>query len=1216
MKLKNKKLVYLMAMSLPLSITACVGNSDSKAKNLLNDNNSSIMQYDREETPISGIIGHYFAAPDFKEYVFSSVRKNGILSLDEEESHIISSRYANSSKQIIKSIRFEGLVKFDKPGRFIVELETQGSDNKLAQISSKIMLDGKNVSMSNPKSALKVNDISKLYKIKIEINSSNDLKALDGLRLVAVNTDNQTSEAINAKNLSSQIKLKGANDDGLDSADGATSNQLLIHANAFNGFTLLPVQSGNILSLSWQDSDYANGSTKYFASSEDIKTTLGLASPWSDEEKIFGPALQAGISPDTDNPVIASYPIIKPLLEGFDLTDTKNISMSFTSDKTDTSNISHSLSSTHEEGSSNSIGISANAGIDAKGPSGGLGFNYSKSWNTSDSSTNGLEYGTSNSLSLSQGIENNFDPSEKARMNIAMKFANYGTAPLEGLNPMLSIAAGKTPNTMQTIVTINSTEARKIERLNVGDVFPHGDPWLFSKIDSFDSTNIQITEEQYNTLKNPENRVVVQLPQLSLSANNPIKWSQVLSRLPQVTAKFILRTPARDIERRIFAANPRGINYYKQPELNLRDGLYTAFKLNALKNSQGQYTGQYTYNAEFNDYQQLNLANYVFESINIITDLKTNSMINAQLSANNKVSTNPLELLKLRPYMNFIVVPTGWVINKSNNKKSYATLEHGFYRNEAALIGESYYLFDAKGELVDDLGLQTIKQGKKVLTYDVNEKGMLNTGFKSDIGGMTPSDVALVKEFVKLGVIKQSLENYCADSHEINKDKVLVAMIKTLPTIQNAYLNYHNILNNIVASCWEEFPHFLQGGGLPRCREIATGLATGSTIQKLYEYHSNNILTWDSINHKYTINETNAWDYFVTHDIAVKQLEVQINSTVDKLPFLCSSTNNKTYYFGPELKTGWVKDQSSWYFFDQTGQMLTGINHISHQHGLNVPKADGLYWFADNGKMLTDRFYLSQNSAHYFGGDGKAITNQVKNINGVNYAFGANANGRTGDHIAHRYSVQGSTLSWYDSAQNETKEQLTSLVEARRKSKDTPDISDIGLDGALFNLTNSLDSSAGPVIMEYRDYSSVSKTINSGAEDVFWNFAWHKISFFKYSYRYDNPTLLHFKVNNENCYLTIYTSRHHLLDKTLNMSIFATKAAYPTLSAPIWQKIYDMPPVQRNITNEDLTKPGVFIRLYKNTQGIYKLDINSNPDNSYSTKFNEAGLDLGVCSAK
>jgi hypothetical protein len=595
-------------------------------------------------------------------------------------------------------------------------------------------------------------------------------------------------------------------------------------------------------------------------------------------------------------------------------------------------------------------------------------------------------------------------------------------------------------------------------------------------------------------------------------------------------------------------------------------------------------------------------------------------MINAQLSANNKVSTNPLELLKLRPYMNFIVVPTGWVINKSNNKKSYATLEHGFYRNEAALIGESYYLFDAKGELVDDLGLQTIKQGKKVLTYDVNEKGMLNTGFKSDIGGMTPSDVALVKEFVELGIINQSLENYCANPHEINTDEVLHTMLKSSKSVQDEFNKYLTKLDEIENNCKVIKGNLFGGVVMYSCENHSFDLALSKCMfdsvcsisdHQSPHFQSPHLLTVN-------INRTAAWDYFVKTHEPIKSLDAQIKSTVQKLELSCTVANNKTYYFGPELKTGWIKDQSSWYFFDQTGQMLTGVNHISHQSGVNVPKADGLYWFADNGKMLTDIFYVSQNNAHYFGGDGKAITNQVKNIKGVNYSFGANANGRRGDHIAHRYSVQGSTLSWYDNANNEGKEQLTSLVEARRKSKDTPDISDVGLDGVVFSLKNSLDlSEATPVIMEYRDYSSVSKIINPQMDEIFWNFAWHKTSFFSYSYRYNNPILLHFNVSKEEkCYLTIYTSRHRLLDKTVNMSIFATKAAYPTLSAPIWQKVYDLPPVQRNIANEDLTKPGVFIKLYKNNEGIYKLDINSNMDNSYSTKFNEAGLDLGVCSAK
>jgi glucan-binding YG repeat protein len=1077
------------------------------------------------------------------------------------------------------------------------------------------MLDGKNVSMSNPKSAVKVNDTSRLYKIKIEVSSSNDLKALDGLRLVAVDTDNQTSEAINAKNLSSQIKLKGANDDGSDSDDSTTSNQLLIHANAFNGFTLLPVQSGNILSLSWQDSDYANGSSKYFASSEEIKTTLGLASPWTDEEKIFGPALQAGISPDTDNPVVASYPIIKPLLEGFDLTDTKNISMSFTSDKTDTSNLSHSLSSTHEEGSSSSIGISANAGIDAKGPSGGLGFNYSTSWNTSDSSTNGLEYGTSNSLSVSEGIENNFNPSEKARMNIAMKFANYGTASLEGLNPMLSIAAGGAPDSMQTIVTINSTETRKIDRLNVGDVFPHGAPWLFSKIDSFDSTNIQITEAQYNALKNPANTVVVQLPQLSVSANNPVKWSEVLSRLPQVTAKFILRTPARDIERRVFAANPRDRYYYKQAELNLRDGLYTAFKLNALKNSQGVYTGQYTYNAEFNDYQQLNLANYVFESMNIITDSKTNNMINAQLSANHKVADNPLELLKLRPYMNFIVVPTGWVMNKFNNKKSYATLEHGFYRNEAALIGGSYYLFDAKGELVNHLGLQTIKQGKKVLTYDVNEKGMLNTGFKSDIGGMTPSDVALVKEFVELGIIKQSLENYCANPHEINTDEVLGTMLKSSPKIKGEYVKYYDVLNKFVANC-TMIPDSIVGSPYPYCSRIPEGL----TPQRILEYLNNKILDWDPAKYKYVIDETNARDYFVKNNAAVKELEVQINSTVNKLnTTVCNGANNKTYYFGPELKKGWIKDSDNFYYADAMGLIAKSQrNLIGHLNGVNLIKSDGLYYFNAAGVMQTNYFYNKADGIYYFDENGKAIREQEKIIDNTKYYF--TSSGRAGKKPSRiTYSlIDNSILKAIEKIGDKSEEHtyvLRNLNDAVRQTKDS--ISGVNSDpyAAVIGLRNSLTNANVRAI--YRNSDVVGKNLLPASEDIIWNVQFSQG--FHNTYTYNRPLVLSWPLNpsGEQCFVTLYTTKvgtmSHYNYNLVTLSLYAARAKFlPQVNDSIWQYLHTSSQIPAPGHYEQI-KPVMYMTV-KNNQDIYQIDLESNKDFTGVSNFNESGIDIGICS--
>ncbi len=58
--------------------------------------------------------------------------------------------------------------------------------------------------------------------------------------------------------------------------------------------------------------------------------------------------------------------------------------------------------------------------------------------------------------------------------------------------------------------------------------------------------------------------------------------------------------------------------------------------------------------------------------------------------------------------MQFILSPVGWVTNDSTQAKSYATLKHGFYRNEIVTIDGKGYVFDANGELVTTPGIYTI----------------------------------------------------------------------------------------------------------------------------------------------------------------------------------------------------------------------------------------------------------------------------------------------------------------------------------------------------------------------------------------------------------------------------------------------------------------------------------------------------------------------------
>ena len=143
------------------------------------------------------------------------------------------------------------------------------------------------------------------------------------------------------------------------------------------------------------------------------------------------------------------------------------------------------------------------------------------------------------------------------------------------------------------------------------------------------------------------------------------------------------------------------------------------------------------------------------------------------------------------------------------------------------------------------------------------------------------------------------------------------------------------------------------------------------------------------------VNDQNHW-YFVNNDATCKQGWYKyygkwyyLDANDETYPSSAVTNQAKEingikYHFDENgaIKTGWINDDDHWYFYDGNASLVSG-------------------WYKYYGKW----YYLDANDAAY---PSAAITNQVREINGVKYTFDENGAIKTG------WMLDGNDWYYYD----------------------------------------------------------------------------------------------------------------------------------------------------------------------------------------------------------
>ncbi len=571
-----------------------------------------------------GLMGHYFVDSNFVDQLFQIHHKYNQFSLNKDTLNLLHDMHAGEQTEerrnvYVKSIYWNGYIKFD------TDITTQlvfVRDYKNILPRVQIYIDN---TLVNEKPFKFI--AGRYYKLKIAIPKVTSLSKLTEINLKLMYIDNGYN-MVPDKNLfepnSKPAMIRGIQ--GYSSADDKDDE---LKRCALSGFAMVP-ESATITYKCWYAKLYSQRLEKFYSNIDpdyDSKnsTTLGnIASPWTDQEKLkaFGKPDTLGIGSDAMNPVVAAYPIIKPLINKVSVTVAETIAYGF-SNTTTTGTESRITNTTVDEvTNSHTISLGANIGYSSKeGLNGGGSFGYDHSWGQSTTTTKGSD--SSNSFSLSKENNSNItiNTGDTAKLVIYTSFKNTGTASISGMLPMLNI--GTLPKSadsqkINSITSIYTNTSQKIENISPWATYPNdGSSFVDYTKDSFGGSDLTLNVEQYKSITSGD-PIVVSMPQLSTSdsSGKDINWQKTIDSIQSNTALFILRTPIADIERRVFGlqeqtADLQKLNY---PELTISDAFYAAFKLTppTLPNSRWNYDQSFNIK---NDH-----AKYSFESLVVIGD--------------------------------------------------------------------------------------------------------------------------------------------------------------------------------------------------------------------------------------------------------------------------------------------------------------------------------------------------------------------------------------------------------------------------------------------------------------------------------------------------------------------------------------------------------------------------------------------------------------------
>ncbi len=675
------------------------------------DSRSSLTQ--NEENIQLGLMGHYFAKDNFKDQLFQIHHKSNQFGISKNMYILLKDIHEGEQTQerrnvTVKSIYWNGYIKFD------TDITTQlvfGIDGTAQPLRSVVQIYIDNILINNRPFEFIA---GKYYKLKIAIPEGGDLAILTKAnpKLVYGNNHNEY-KIVPDKNLFGP-NSKFAMTKGIQGyADDSDKKDDVIKSNALSGFVVVP-EDGHIVYKGWMPAYYAKRYQKLYSNVDKGDTTLGSASPWKDQQKIdsLSNTDDLGISYDALNPVVAAYPIISPLIDSIQVAKNQSIAKGKSNSSTTGTEQRVTNSKVHEVTNGNSINVGANLGGSSKeGANAGLNFSYSHNWGTNDTTTTGSDLSNSLSLMAESNTSTTINTNDYANIQLSMFYKNVGTAAISGFQPSFDIAVLKDNKLIPAMQSIFKNENRVTAYIAPWAIYPNNNvAQTYTAGDDFNGTKIGLTQDNFNLLSSFP--IVVGTPAL-FTTGDKIDWNDTVGKIKKQTALFILRTPKADIERRVFGLDPQKAELQRisYPELTLRDAFYVAFQL--IQPNMKDKSWKYDSTFNVSNYS----GTYSFESLQVLSDENTFSNMEKQKNSLKEIESDIIDTYKIRATMQFILSPTGWVTNEATQAKSYATLQHGFYRNEAAEIEGKGYVFDANGELVTTPGIFTTQDG-----FQINEK--------------------------------------------------------------------------------------------------------------------------------------------------------------------------------------------------------------------------------------------------------------------------------------------------------------------------------------------------------------------------------------------------------------------------------------------------------------------------------------------------------------
>ena len=611
----------------------------------------------------SGLLGYYFSDSNFENPVLYAPTRGGKLRFDitTESEGLFTENNSN-----YKSIKWFGYLKSNVTGDYKFKI----SDD----LNAIIEVNGKIVSSKGENKETVHLEKGQLIEIKIEYQNEKGLdakdKVLESMELIKIDKDvkeikieqselqnpdysDHKKTSLVARSLISNL-FKGP-DYKMDIRDLDTDRDTIPDAWEISGYTI----KENKLTK-WEDKFASQGYTKFVSNPYDAYT---VGDPYTDYEKA-AKIMPRENNESSENPVVAAYPSVNVSMESMYLS--LNETMSNQVDSYTSNNWSHT----------NTWGAEINTGFSVKD-----GFSFGVSASYSHSSTNGSEWGNSNSFGTT------FNDAQRSFFNANVRYNNVGTGAIYHVQPTTNfILNGKS---FATITAKSNAEALSIA---AGESYPKKGltAILLNGMDDFNSNQgIALNSDQTDAIVDGET-VKVETSQTNgkyglIDESGKFvmgeSWNGVTGQIEGKTASIIVDAGDKVKESRIYAKSYTNPELNNAPSITVREALKLGFP-NEVKEKNGLLY--------YNDKP-------IFESsVMTYVDEFTSKQIKKQIDdkTGQFKNVNTIYDVKLEPKMNFTIKLAKWFDSAEDGATNtwYYT-----YRGSGGVTGKKQFYVGGTG---------------------------------------------------------------------------------------------------------------------------------------------------------------------------------------------------------------------------------------------------------------------------------------------------------------------------------------------------------------------------------------------------------------------------------------------------------------------------------------------------------------------------------------